>query len=51
MDISGTNNFIDNSAQEAGGGVYAWDFATVMVISGTNNFIDNSAQDGGGVFA
>ena len=48
-DISGTNNFINNSAF-VGGGVYALSNATVY-ISGTNNFINNSTQVGGGVYA
>ena len=49
VDISGTNNFIDNSAQH-GGGVFLGN--VIVGISGTNNFIDNSAQnDGGGVCA
>ena len=49
VDISGTSNFMYNSAQY-GGGVYARSNTTVY-ISGTSNFMYNSAGYGGGVCA
>ena len=48
VNISGSSNFIDNSAQRDGGGVCATNDATVD-ISGTSNFLGNSAHYGGGI--
>ena len=43
--ISGSINFIENSAQLYGGGVFVWTYATVYT-NGISNFIGNSAKYG-----
>ena len=49
--ISGASNFMYNSTQLNGGGVYASTDALMYIISGSSNYMNNSAQEGGGVFA
>ena len=49
LNISGTNNFINNSAED-GGAIYVHN--TRVSFSGTNNFINNVATgDGGAIYA
>ena len=43
----GTNNFINNSADNGGGAIYASDI-TVLTFNGTNNFIGNHVNNGNG---
>ena len=45
--FNGTNNFINNSANNSGGAIYILGNA-VLNFSGTNNFINNSANSNGG---
>ena len=45
LSLSGTNNFINNSA-DGGGAIFASE-NTVLNLSGTNNFINNLADSGG----
>ena len=50
LSLSGTNNFINNSAYYSGGAIYTLD-NTVLSLSGTNNFINNSAViEGGAIY-
>ena len=51
LSSSGTNNFINNSADNGGGAILALE-NSVLHFSGTNNFINNSASiDGGAILA
>ena len=45
--MSGTNSFLNNHAQDHGGGMYVLWYNTVE-MSGTNSFSNNTAQSSGG---
>ena len=47
----GTNNFINNSADNGGGAIFASDI-TVLAFTGTNTFIGNhvNRSDGGAIY-
>ena len=47
LNFSGTNNFINNSADGTGGAIYAYE-NTVLSFRGTTNFTNNTAYSGGG---
>ena len=47
LNLSGTNNFINNSAPNSGGAISADN--TVVSFNGTSHFNNNSALDGGAI--